>query len=173
MRSAAKKYNINYKKKTDSDRDTFLPRRSPKEPLQCTGCGIFYQRRRWRLSAPEGFIPPVDLRHVYCPACRKIKAHRASGELHLLGVGDSDRAEVLSILRNEERKAREINPVERIMRMEQAGNGWKVETTTEKLAQRLGRQVCKARGGNIAYKWSHNNKFVRVIWEKAAPPVGS
>jgi hypothetical protein len=25
--------------------------------------------------------------------------------------------------------------------------------------------VHKARGGRIAYKWSHNNKFVRVMWQ--------
>ena len=41
MRSAAKKYNTNYKKKIDIDRDTFLPRLSPKEIIQCTGCGAF------------------------------------------------------------------------------------------------------------------------------------
>jgi hypothetical protein len=40
-----------------------------------------------------------------------------------------------------------------------------LETTTEKLAQRLGRAVHKARGGKIAYKWSHNNKFVRITWQ--------
>jgi hypothetical protein len=51
----------------------------------------------------------------------------------------------------------------------QAKDGdWRVETTTEKLAQRLGRSIKKARGGKIEYKWGHNNKFVRVIWEKRA-----
>jgi hypothetical protein len=173
MRSAAKKYNTNYKKKIDIDRDTFLPRRSPKETIQCTGCGAFYHRRYWTLSAPTGFTPAVHLRPVYCPACRKSKEGRASGELYLLGLGDKDRAEVLHLLRNEEAKAREKNPLERIMRLEQTVNNWKVVTTTEKLAQRLGRSVRKARGGKIAYKWSHNNKFVRVVWEKNAPPVGS
>jgi len=38
--------------------------------------------------------------------------------------------------------------------------------TTEKLAQRLGRSLRKARGGRLDYKWSHNNKFVRINWEK-------
>jgi len=171
MRSAAKKYNTNYKKKIDIDRDTFLPRRSPKETIQCTGCGAFYHRRYWTLSAPTGFTSAVHLRPVYCPACRKSKEGRASGELYLLGLGDKDRAEVLHLLRNEEAKAREKNPLERIMRLEQTVNNWKVVTTTEKLAQRLGRSVCKARGGKIAYKWSHNNKFVRVLWEQKQTPA--
>jgi hypothetical protein len=84
----------------------------------------------------------------------------------LIGLGLPDRSEILRILRNEEGRAREKNPLERIMRMEATDGDWKVQTTTEKLAQRLGRAVKKARGGKVAFKWSHNNKFVRVVWEK-------
>ena len=89
----------------------------------------------------------------------------------MVGVGDAEQVEVLRILRNEEAKARQKNPLERIMRLEKTGNGWKVETTTEKLAQRLGRSVRKARGGKLAFKWSHNNKFVRVLWQPKQSPA--
>jgi hypothetical protein len=60
------------------------------------------------------------------------------------------------------------------MRIAAAKGGWRVETTTEKLAQRLGRSIKKARGGKLAYKWGHNNKFVRVSWQKeiSEPSVG-
>jgi len=54
------------------------------------------------------------------------------------------------------------------MNVAQQNGEWKVQTTTEKLAQRLGRSVRKARGGTLAYKWSHNNKFLRVVWEQKA-----
>jgi len=165
MKAAPKRYTTSYKKKIDVARDTFLPRRSPKEIIQCSGCGAFYHRRHWTLAAPAGFITPVHAHPVYCPACKKTKERRASGELHLTGVQTGDRGEHFRILRNEEQRAREKNPLERIMRMEVAKGDWKVETTTEKLAQRLGRALCKARGGRVAYKWSHNNKFLRVIWE--------
>jgi hypothetical protein len=167
MRSAPKKYNTTYKKKLDIDRDTYLPKRSPKETIQCAGCGAFYHRRYWTLTAPPGFTEAAHRRPIYCPACAKTKDRRASGEVDLVDVGAADRAEVLRILRNEERRAREKNPLERIMQMEALGGGWKVHTTTEKLAQRLGRALKKARGGKVAYKWSHNNKFVRVIWDKS------
>ncbi len=30
-----------------------------------------------------------------------------------------------------------------------------------------GTLVKKARGGKLGYKWGHNNKFVRVVWEKS------
>jgi NADH:ubiquinone oxidoreductase subunit E len=85
-----------------------------------------------------------------------------------LGVEDGERREIVRILRNEEERAREKNPLERIMGLQEEEGNWKVETTTEKLAQRLGRSIKKARGGNIVYKWGHNNKFVRVVWEKRA-----
>jgi hypothetical protein len=45
---------------------------------------------------------------------------------------------------------------------------WRISTTTEKLAQRLGRALKKARGGEVTYDWSHNNKFVRVVWKREA-----
>jgi hypothetical protein len=112
------------------------------------------------LTAPAGFTGPVHPHPVYCPACKKIKARSVSGVLHLLGMGEADRGEMFSILRKEEGRARQKNPLERIMRLEKVqaktGNEWKVETTTEKLAQRLGRSE---------FNWSHNNKFVRVVWQ--------
>jgi hypothetical protein len=166
MRAATKKYTTTYKKKIDIDRDNFLPRRTPKGSFQCAGCGAFFYRRRWSLQIPSGITLP-DSRGplLFCPACRKIKAHSVSGELELIGVGAADRGELLRILRNEEQRAQEKNPLERIMRLTAALSSWKLETTTEKLAQRLGRAVHKARGGKIAYKWSHNNKFVRITWQ--------
>mgnify|MGYP003576756004 CR=1 FL=1 len=168
MRSAAKKYNTTYKKKIDTHRDSYLPRLAPKGILQCAGCAAFYLRRRWTLAAPASgwATPPLGAARVYCPACRKIKEHAVSDEIQLFGMTKSEGGEVLRVLRNEEARAREKNPLERIMRLSAVDGGWRVETTTEKLAQRLGRAVGKARGGKLVYKWSHNNKFVRVIWRK-------
>jgi len=171
MGATTKKYSLNYKKKTEVDRDTFVPRRSPKEMIRCSGCGAFYRHRHWSLTAPAQFSRPDHVHAVFCPACRKIKEGSASGELHLLGVGDSERGEVMRLLRNEAIRARQKNALERIMSLEAVGGGWKVKTTTEKLAQRLGRSLCNARGGKVAYKWSHNNKFVRVVWQMGAPSV--
>lgn len=170
MTTTAKKYNTSYKKRTDTDRDTYLPKRSPKEMLRCAGCGAFYHRRRWTLTKPDGFDFSGRARSCYCPACRKIKDHRASGELDLVSFTDVEKKDVLRILRNEEARAREKNPLERIMRIEQVYDGWKIQTTTEKLTQRLGRAVRKALGGQLQYKWSHNNKFVRVTWKKEQAP---
>jgi hypothetical protein len=173
MRTARKRYTTTYKKKIDLDRDTFLPRRTPAGVIQCAGCGAFYHRRRWTFSIPAGVASFRGGPLQFCPACRKIKAHSVSGEVELFGVDAADRGELVRILRNEEQRAQEKNPLERIMRLHTDSGCWKVETTTEKLAQRLGRAVHKARGGKIAYKWSHNNKFVRVIWQSRSATAPS
>lgn len=166
MRSALKKYNTIYKK-GHVERDMYLPRLDPKGVIQCSGCGAFHHRRHWTLTPPASFSSQIHSHLVFCPACRKIHERFPGGELTLRNVEAGERGEIASILRNEESRAREKNPLERIMRMDAANNGWRVETTTEKLAQRLGRSIKKARGGKLAYKWGHNNKFVRVVWEKS------
>jgi hypothetical protein len=166
MRSV-KKYNTMYKKRV-LERDSYLPRRSPKEIIQCSGCGAFYVRRHWTLSLPSGFNNPVQAHPIYCPACTKTRERFPGGELHLVGIEGANRNEIARILRNEEERARQKNPLERIMRLQATNGDWRVETTTEKLAQRLGRSVRKARGGKLQYKWGHNNKFVRVVWEQRA-----
>ena len=89
MRTEAKRYNNNYRKKLDVFHDTFLPRRSPAEIIQCRGCGAFYHRRRWTLTAPPGFDATARQPELFCPACQKIKAHSVSGEVHMRGVEET------------------------------------------------------------------------------------
>lgn len=120
-----------------------LPRLSPKEIIRRSACGAFYYRYHWTLTRPNGFKTPVHTHPVFCPACRKIRERFPSGELRLLGIEPVEKQEFVRILRNEEERAREKNPLERIMRLEEAKGNWKIETTTEKLAQRLGRSVKK------------------------------
>jgi hypothetical protein len=166
MGAAAKKYNTLYKK-NHVERDMYLPRLDPKGIIQCSGCGAFHHRRHWTLTPPGEFSSQIHSHLVFCPACRKIQDRFPGGELTLRGVEAGNRGEIARILRNGEARAREKNPLERIMCMDAANGRWRVETTTEKLAQRLGRSIKKARGGKLAYKWGHNNKFVGVVWEKS------
>jgi len=168
MSTTTKTYDTTYKKKVEVDRDRYLPRQTLKGIIQCSGCGAFYYRRHWTLNRPSGFSYPVHAHPIYCAACRKIHDRFPGGELRLLGVEAGERGEIVRILRNEEERARQKNPLEQIMQLQAKDGDWRVETTTEKLAQRLGRSIKKAGGGNIAYKWGHNNKFVRVVWEKRA-----
>jgi len=176
MNRGAKRYTTAYKKRVDVERDMYLPRWSPRGLLFCRGCGAVYYRRRWTLTPPDEIRDKAEfgngVRSTLCPACRKISDHYPFGELRMEGVSPQETRELFRLLRNEEERAREKNPLERIMRIEASQGGWRIETTTEKLAQRLGRSLRKARGGRVNYQWSHNNKFVRVFWQKGNAETG-
>ena len=148
----------------------YLPRRSPKGLLSCRDCGSVYYRRRWTLDPPRQIRERIESSNgvvlAFCPACRKVREKFPFGELRMIGVKQGESRELFQLLRNEEQRAREKNPLERIMSITTENDGLRVETTTEKLAQRLGRCLRKARGGKVSYKWSHNNKYARVVWEK-------
>jgi hypothetical protein len=72
----------------------------------------------------------------------------------------------LRLIANEEKRARGVNPLHRIMGVSEAGGTLEVTTTDEKLAQRIGRELRKACGGTVSYRWSHNDKVLRVRWER-------
>jgi 3-dehydroquinate dehydratase len=76
------------------------------------------------------------------------------------------REEILNLVRNETKKADSINPLERIITMESDEEGMEITTTNEKLAQRIGRAIHKAYSGDLEYKWSEDNRLVRVNWHR-------
>ena len=105
---------------------------------------------------------------MVCPACLKIRDNFPSG-IVTLGGGYvlPHKRELLKLVKNEEDRARGFNPLERVMAIKENGHGSVIITTTnEKLAQRLGRAIKKAFHGEVSYRWSHDNKLVRVDWER-------
>jgi NMD protein affecting ribosome stability and mRNA decay len=166
---ARRSYNTLYKKNPARERDSYLFRRAPKGMLSCQGCGAVYAHGRWALEPADEIRRAVAIgagvRAASCPACRKIREHYFQGIVEISGIAAGERAEILRLLKNEEIRAREKNPLERICAIVNSPGGLTVETTTEKLAQRLGRSLHKARGGRVIYKWSHRNKFARVLWD--------
>jgi hypothetical protein len=76
------------------------------------------------------------------------------------------RDEILSIVRNEERRARETNPLERIMGIRDENESVEILTTDEKLAQRIGREIRKAYHGTVSYRWSEDANLLRVNWSR-------
>lgn len=72
---------------------------------------------------------------------------------------------LMNLVRNEEERARGLNPLERVIAVKENGFGSIViSTTNEKLAQRIGRAIKKAFHGDVSYRWSHDNKLARVDW---------
>jgi len=171
VKRSSKEYRTGYKKKTMSS-DPYLPRGATRKISVCEGCRSVYMNKRWYSS---GDIDESALRNpvaakIVCPACLKIRDNFPGGIVTLKGdYVLPHKEEILNLIKNEETRARGLNPLERVMSVKENGYGSIViSTTNEKMAQRIGRAVKKAFHGEVAYHWSHDNKLVRVDWERAA-----
>ena len=175
MKAVAKEkkdYKLSYKKKGVST-DSYLPRGASRNMSVCGGCRAVYMNRRWYA---EGDVYKAAINNnrekvqVICPACLKIRDNFPGGIVTLKGdYVLPHKADLMNLVRNEEERARGLNPLERVIAIKENGFGSIViSTTNEKLAQRLGRAIKKAFHGEVAYHWSHDNKLVRVEWVREA-----
>lgn len=76
------------------------------------------------------------------------------------------KSEIMHLIKNEEHRAKGLNPLERIMSISAIKNGIEITTTNEKLAQRIGKSLQKAYQGRVHYKWSDDTKLLRTEWER-------
>jgi NMD protein affecting ribosome stability and mRNA decay len=156
------------RKNIDRTRDPYIPRKGPIEVGVCPECHAISRKKRWYLDEAE-YVSLARTGAVLrrCPACRKIADGFPSGVVTLHGgFLQTHRGEILAIVRNEERRARETNPLERIMNLRDGFESVEILTTDEKLAQRIGREIRKAYQGSVSYKWSEDANFVRVDWSR-------
>ncbi len=155
--------------------DPYTPRFDPGEVAACSECHALYQRRHWFFDAEAYFRETMQptTRIVVCPACQKIRDRYAEGQVTLRASPflTAHKEEILHLLRNEEERAKGINPLERIIEITESEEGIVVTTTNEKLAQRLGRALKSAYQGETTYQWSEP-KFLSVTWHRSASSNG-
>jgi NMD protein affecting ribosome stability and mRNA decay len=156
------------KKSVDTETDSYLAKGAPGKKV-CHGCHAISTGRRWYQDETvyATLLKAGTVKEIFCPACEKIRDGYPSGQVTLKGPFLAEHQdEILRIITNEEKRARERNPLHRIMGLREENGQLELTTTDEKLAQRIGRELHKACGGTVAYGWSHDNKFLRVQWER-------
>jgi len=141
--------------------DVYVPKEGFSDGTSCRGCGMVYRNKRWTM---EGAEAPTGT-GILCPACKRMEDHTPAGVVHLSGTYLQDhKEEIINTLRHTEATSRTKNPLGRIMDITDDAGGITVTTTEEKLAQKLGREIYKSQRGELQYKWSHDNKLIRVEW---------
>lgn len=171
MRSAKPYTNATFTKRVDHDGGRHRPSRALAEPAYCPGCGAVYLGRRWSHVPTSRVLArragtPVAVR--ICPACRRRRTGVPHGFLHIDGdFFAQHRPDLERLLRNEADRAREHNPLDQAIDWEDLnGDGLLVTTSTEHLAQRLGRALQKAFDGELHYGFSHENKLAHIWWHR-------
>jgi hypothetical protein len=74
--------------------------------------------------------------------------------------------DVVHLIKSEERRALQKNPLERLMKMDKVNGGLHVETTSDALALRIGRVLHRAYKGEAEFKFRYGNKYVEVDWSR-------
>ena len=171
---AGEPYGTRFREKgqmTARSTDVYLPSQGMKEVAVCTGCKALYWNKRWYLDENESTKLSSDMvrNEVTCPACQRIQDKNPAGVVTF--TGDylvMHEIEILNTIKNVEEKARTKNPLSRIMEIKQEDNVLTINTTDEKLAEKLGRDIFKAHSGDLEFQWSKDMNFVRVNWNRNA-----
>jgi hypothetical protein len=171
MRSAKRFTNVTFTKRVDHDGGRKRPARARTEPAYCPGCGAVYVKRHWshlvaaRVQARTAG-KPIDVR--VCPSCRRARSGAPHGFLHVDGeFFTAHRAEIEQLLHNEVDRARVEHPLDQALAWETlVGDGLLVTTTTEHLAQRLGRALRDAYDGELHFGFSHENRLAHIWWRR-------
>lgn len=149
--------------------DVYLPKAGLKETAICRECHLIYRNKRWYLDAAEGerLMGDRETQKGICPACRRAADNMPAGIVTLSGPYLVKHAEeIINMLRHIENKSREKNPLGRIMEIREEPAVFTITTTEDKLAQKLGREIFRAHKGELNYRWNHEEKFVRVAWNR-------
>ncbi len=137
----------------------------------CMHCGMVYWGHRWYTpdQAKKAGIK-VDNKMksgAICTACRKTLDKAPGGVLTITGEFAQNHCdEIMNLIQNENDRAIETNPMERIINIERSDGRLEITTTNEKLAQRIGRALFKAYDGEVTYRWSEDTKLARVFWHR-------
>ncbi|HOI15998.1 MAG TPA: BCAM0308 family protein [Geobacteraceae bacterium] len=154
--------------RTARSTDVYLPKEGM-EVSWCKKCGIIYRQKRWIMDPAELEQVKADpaAGTMVCPACQRMRDNVPGGVVTFSGEYlNKHEEEILELVKNIEAKSRAKNPLGRIMEIRQEGAVLTVSTTEDKLAQKLGRDIFRSHKGDLHFKWSEGENFVRVDWKR-------
>jgi NMD protein affecting ribosome stability and mRNA decay len=163
-----KRYNTSYKKKEHLKQDPYAMLKAPKGPAICRKCQAIYAKKRWYFDevVARKLAASPRTQKLVCPACQKTRDDYPEGLVTLKWSDLRDHeAEIRGLIANVEARAVSVNPLDRVMKIVRRKNELEVQTTNDRLAQRLGRALVRAYKGRAAYKWAHRDMMVRVTWQ--------
>jgi len=121
--------------------DKYKP--APKGILVCKRCGNVYFKRKWHHALDKKIKEESsgETRLVVCPACAMSSNHRYEGELVVENVPEAVESEFLRAVNGYGRRTEEINPQHRIINLEKKRGFYRITTTENQMAARLGKHI--------------------------------
>ncbi len=171
MQSSVEKFGISDKRgRKMSHSDPFATEAGLPGVQICQGCRAVHHRKCWKSDRRlyEECLAG-EFSWTTCPACQKAGENAPEGFLTLSGgYFERHRDELYNALHNTSEEAHGANPLERIMRRVDEGGEVRIETTTVKLAEKLGRAIHRSHQGELDIKWTGDPPTCRVFWHRDA-----
>lgn len=153
------------KRDTDESADPYLNEKPEREPAVCKECKNIDHNKQWYLPSQVDLEPAEISESFICPGCKKINNNYYLGELMISGKFVSPhRDEISHLIENEVDRAREKNPLQKLVEAEGKEGAVIMRTTNGKFAERLGRALNKAYKGDLEIDKSEPT--IRVFWER-------
>lgn len=147
----------------DEHNDPYRPKKKLPQPSLCPQCSLVFDGGRWQRITPT---PATDHKHL-CPACRRMNDHFPAGYVTLQGeFVENHRREILTLVRNTEKREQEEHALQRIMDIGEDGPDIAVTTTDIHLARRIGEAICNAYEGDLDITYGPEDYVVRVTWTR-------
>ena len=139
-------------------------------PASCEECQAVFSNGRWTFDKEvlkTGKFEKIAPQSVICPACRQIKSGEPAGFVYIEGnFYVEHKEEIKHLLKNETKRTSQLNPLARIIEWQESETGLTVTTTNVHLAKHLGWSLKRAYDGAVRYDFSHENKSVKVYWNR-------
>ncbi len=153
--------------KTDGDRRKEVKKAQKGDVRICPGCMAVSEKKRWAirpdLYAVYSKSPKAE--KVLCPGCERVKDKRVDGWVELKGpVVKTKGKELRGMIDNIVAYAKTDDPVHRIVSISGKEDKLNIETTSEWLAETIGKAVQRQYRGDLAMHFNHDEEFVRVYW---------
>jgi len=171
-RRLSKRYNTSYKKKEHPKQDPYAMLKAPKGPVICRKCQAIYANKRWHIDEAEALKLAASPRtqKLVCPSCQKIRDDYPEGIVTLKWSALRDHEpEIRGLIGNVEARALSVNPLQRVMKVVRRSKDLEVQTTNDRLAQRIGRELVRAYKGKVTCRWAHRDMLARVTWQGPEP----
>ncbi|HEX5416578.1 MAG TPA: hypothetical protein VFZ25_12985 [Chloroflexota bacterium] len=141
--------------------------RSHPATVICPRCHAISNGKRWFLNEElyqcVRNVPEVRL--VVCPGCQRLAANEYEGVVELCSpLLRDNRAQALHLIANVEDQARRHNPNNRVLAVEGGGDSLEVYTTTNVLAEQIGRAFQRSFKGTLQFNRAPGEKLSRVYW---------
>lgn len=146
----------------------FVPAGAMESPAVCDRCHASLRTDHWVYDERRyaETVAQPDVHVTLCPGCLRVERRLYEGEVtvrHRWNVFNKDM--VLHLIHNEEARLRAANPAARIALIEDRGDALYILTTTQFLAERIGKALQASCHGALRLSRLPRERFTRVWWE--------